>query len=73
MGIANSDFIKGFIDTGTKILETLNKIIEAISGGNGVAKSILSLVTAFGAFKMGGALLKGGLGKVGTLIGLNVG
>lgn len=73
MGIANSDFIKGFIDTGTKILETLNKIIEAISGGNGAAKSILSLVTAFGAFKMGGALLKGGLGKVGTLIGLNVG
>ena len=73
MGIANSDVVKGFIDTGTKILETINNIINSLSGGNGLIKSILSVAAAVGVFKAGGALLKGGLTKVGTLIGLKEG
>lgn len=64
MGIANSDLIKGFIDTGTTILTTINNIIDAISGGNGLVKSITSIATAVGVFKGGGAILKGGLGKI---------
>lgn len=73
MGIANSDFIKGIIDAGTKLLEAINKIIDAVSNGNGAIKSILSLGTAFTGFKLGGALLKGGLGKIGTIIGMRAG
>ena len=69
MGIANSDFIKGVIDAGTNILELLNSIIDKISGGNGAVKSVLSLATVFGIFKASGAVVKGGLSKVGTLIG----
>lgn len=64
MGIANSDLIKGFIDTGTTILTTINNIIDAISGGNGLIKSIASIATAIGIFKGGGAILKGSLGRI---------
>jgi hypothetical protein len=67
MGIANSDLIKGFIDTGTKILEVINNIIDAISGGNGLVKSITSIGAAFGVFKIGGAIFKKGLGNIGAL------
>ena len=70
MGIANSDFIKGVIDVGTQILETINKIINAISGGSGAVKSVLSLAAAFGAFKIGGAIFKGGLGKISQMISI---
>ena len=63
MGIANSDMIKGFIDFGTQILEVFNNIIEALSGGNGLIKSISSLALAFGTFKLG----RGIFGKNGIL------
>ena len=63
MGIANSDFIKGVIDAGTKILDLLNKIIDKLSGGKGITKSILSLVTAVGIFKGGKSLFNMILGK----------
>lgn len=68
MGIANSDAIKGIIDAGTKILEIINKIIDGISGGNGLVKSIASIVTAVGIFKGGRSLTKmimGGAGNYG--------
>ena len=76
MGIANSDFIKGAIDAGTRILELINKIIDSISGGNGLAKSIASIAAAFGIFRggreifnllIGGANGKGGV--LGSIIG----
>jgi len=72
MGIANSDFIKGAIDAGTKILELLNSIIDKISGGNGAIKSITSLAAAFGVFKGAGAIFKGSMTKIGTYIGTRI-
>ncbi len=71
MGIANSDFIKGAIDAGTRILELINKIIDSISGGNGLVKSIASIAAAFGIFRGGrgifNLLIGGANGKGGVL------
>lgn len=72
MGLANNEFIKGAIDVLTGLLNTINSIIDSISGGNGLAKSVLSLGFAFSAFKLGknflgqsgiGAKLRMALGK----------
>lgn len=72
MGLANNEFIKGAIDVLTGLLNTINNIIDSISGGNGLAKSVLSLGFAFSAFKLGknflgqsgiGAKLRMTLGK----------
>lgn len=70
MGLANNEFIKGAIDVLTGLLNTINSIIDGISGGNGLAKSVLSLGFAFSAFKLGknflgqiGAKLRTALGK----------
>lgn len=72
MGLANNEFIKGAIDVLTGLLNTINSIIDGISGGNGLAKSVLSLRFAFSAFKLGknflgqsgiGAKLRMTLGK----------
>lgn len=67
MGIANSDMIKGFIDFGTQVLEVFNNIVEVLSGGNGVIKSIASLGLAIGTFKLGRGLF-GKNGILGALI-----
>lgn len=69
MGIANSDLVKGFIDFGSKLLETINNVIDKLSGGNGLAKSILSVAAAFGVFKMGGMAVRGILNNVGVALG----
>lgn len=72
MGLANNEFIKGAIDVLTGLLNIINSIIDGISGGNGLAKSVLSLGFAFSAFKLGknflgqsgiGAKLRMTLGK----------
>lgn len=72
MGLANNEFIKGAIDVLTGLLNAMNSIIDGISGGNGLAKSVLSLGFAFSAFKLGknflgqsgiGAKLRMTLGK----------
>lgn len=51
MGLANNEFIKGAVDVLTFLLNTLNSIIDTISGGNGVIKSLVSLGIAFSVFK----------------------
>lgn len=56
MGIANDTLIKAGIDTLTKILSTINDIISAISGNNGLIKSIVSIGASFLALR-GGAKL----------------
>lgn len=53
MGLANNEFIKGVVDVLTGLLNTINSIIDGISGGNGLAKSVLSLGFAFSTFKLG--------------------
>lgn len=59
MGLANNEFIKGVVDVLTFLLNTLNSIIDTISGGNGVIKSLTSLSIAFSVFKGIKNLLKG--------------
>jgi hypothetical protein len=71
MGIANSDAIKGGIDMLTKLLETVNKLMNALSGGSGAGKGILSLMTVIGTLAGGKALLQRGFGTIGTWMGVN--
>jgi hypothetical protein len=71
MGLANSDLIKTGIDLLTKLLNTINGLINALSGGKGVAKTFVSALTALAGFKLGRNLLgekglAGGLTKMFT-------
>ena len=59
MGLANNEFIKGAVDVLTFLLNTLNSIIDTVSGGNGVIKSLVSLGIAFSVFKGIKSLLNG--------------
>ena len=70
MGIANSDAIKGGIDLLTSLLETVNKLMDALSGGSGAGKGLLSLMSVVGALKGGKALLEGGFGFIGRAMGI---
>ena len=70
MNLANNDILKGGIDILTGILETVNNLTEAFSGGNGLTKSLLSFLTLLGALKGGNTLLKKGLGYIGGAMGL---
>ena len=56
MGLANNEILKGAVDTLTFVIEGINSLTEAISGGNGLAKSIVSLTTVIAALKAGGSL-----------------
>jgi hypothetical protein len=56
MGLANDETIKAGVDILTGILEAINKIIDVISGGSGLRKSIISLGAAFAALKIGGGV-----------------
>ena len=59
MNLANDQIIKGFVDILTTLITSINKIIDLVSGGNGLQKSFLSLATAIGALSVGGNLFKG--------------
>ena len=63
MGLANNEILKFGVDLLTGFLETVNKLTDALSGGNGLVKSVISLVTVIGALKGGSALLSGLFGK----------
>lgn len=64
MGLANNEVIKVAVDTLTTLLQTINKILDTVSGGSGVLKSTLSILTAIGALKLGKSLLFTGIGKM---------
>jgi hypothetical protein len=59
MGLANNEVLKGAVDFLSALVEGLNKTIDAVSGGNGLTKSIVSLVAALGGLKAGKTLLSG--------------
>jgi hypothetical protein len=63
MGLANNEILKFGVDLLTGFLETVNKLTDALSGGNGLVKSVISLITVIGALKGGNALLSGLFGK----------
>jgi hypothetical protein len=70
MGLANNEALKFGVDLLTKVLETINKLTDGISGGNGLVKSVVSLVTVIGALKGGRALLGNVTGKISSAIGI---
>jgi hypothetical protein len=59
MGLANNETIKLAVDALTGLLETINKIIEVISGENGFIKSLISLGTVYGTLKSGRSIFNG--------------
>jgi hypothetical protein len=69
MGLANNEILKAGVDGLTKILETINKITEGISGGNGLIKSVVSLTGVLAVLK-GGKTLLGGTAAGGALNGI---
>lgn len=64
MGLANNEVIKFAVDTLTVLLQTINKILDTVSGGSGVLKSTLSILAAIGGLKLGKSLLSTGIGKM---------
>jgi hypothetical protein len=65
MGLANNEILKFGVNLLTTILESINRMTSALSGPDGLLKSLVSLVTVIGALKVGKAALSGGLGWVG--------
>ena len=53
MGLANNEILKGAVDALTFIIENINSLTEALSGGHGLIKSIISLVTVISGLKIG--------------------
>ena len=70
MSLANNEVIKFGVDLLTSVLDTVNNLTEALSGGNGLIKSVISLGVALGGLKLGKAALGGGLGFIGEQLGL---
>lgn len=64
MGLANNEVIKVVVDTLTVLLQTINKILDTVSGSSGVLKSTLSILAAIGGLKLGKSLLFTGIGKM---------
>lgn len=56
--IANSTVIKGAIDALTIFLNTINKIIAALSGSSSVMKTYVALLISLGGFQLGKVLAK---------------
>lgn len=57
MGLANNEIIGGVVTLLTDLLTAINGIIDGISGGNGLIKSVVTLGAAFAGLKAGGAII----------------
>lgn len=62
MSLSNNEFIKYAVDALTILLTTINKIIGTLSGGNGIIKSTLGILTLVGGLKLGKSLV-GAIGE----------
>ena len=58
MSLSNNELIQHAIGALTGLLTTINKIINTLSGGSGVVKSILGILTAIGGLRLGKSLLE---------------
>lgn len=56
MSIANSDVIKGVVDALTGLVQGINKVVNAVSGGKGLLKSIAAIGISVGGLKLGRSL-----------------
>lgn len=57
MGLANNEIIGAAVTLLTGLLTAINGIIDGISGGNGLIKSVVTLGAAFVGLKAGGAII----------------
>ena len=57
MGLTNNIIIKGAVDTLTVLLTAVNKLIDGLSGGHGLIKSVMTLGAVWGGLKLGGNLV----------------
>lgn len=57
MGLANNEIIGAAVMLLTGLLTAINGIIDGISGGNGLIKSVVTLGAAFAGLKAGGAII----------------
>ena len=63
MGLSNNEFIKSGVDLLTNLLTTINSLIDKISGGNGLIKSVLSFGAVLGGLKLGKSIISSIGGK----------
>lgn len=57
MGLANNEIIGAAVTLLTDLLTAINGIIDGISGGNGLIKSVITLGAAFAGIQTGGAIM----------------
>lgn len=57
MGLTNNVIIKGAVDTLTFLLTAVNRLIDGLSGGHGLIKSVMTLGAVWGGLKLGGNLV----------------
>lgn len=57
MGLSNNEIIGGVVTVLTEMLKVVNELIDGLSGGSGLVKSVLSLGAAFVGLKAGGAIV----------------
>ena len=57
MGLTNNVIIKSAVDTLTFLLTRVNELIDGISGGHGLIKSVMTLGAVWGGLKLGGNLV----------------
>lgn len=57
MGLTNNVIIKGAVDTLTVLLTAVNKLIDGLSGGHGLIKSVMTLGAVWGGLKLGGGIM----------------
>ena len=64
MGLSNNEVIKTAVDVLTGLLQIINKIIDGLSGGNGLIKSIISITAAIGGLKLGKSIISSLIGNM---------
>lgn len=57
MGLTNNVIIKGAVDTLIVLLTAVNKLIDGLSGGHGLIKSVMTLGAVWGGLKLGGGIM----------------
>lgn len=57
MGLTNNVIIKGAVDSLTFLLTAVNRLIDGLSGGHGLIKSVMTLGAVWGGLKLGGNLV----------------
>ena len=73
MGLANNEILKFGVNLLTGLLESINKIIDTISGGNGLIKSVVSLGLAIAGLALGGKVLDAVFRSLGSSLAIGAG